>query len=164
MHLHFPLIICVVIAFLYWHSTQPCIRMKLGISYGNTPIRPPFLYASIRHNGGGLCTGSWHCHVTTITVRQLPWHTMSALSQAVWWIKQERNDKVSLDMTQVVGILTAVVVFTCLSIWTVVRVGGGLMHETKILVQEFRLKMGAGRMHEGLRMGGILWYIKSPSD
>ena len=41
---------------------------------------------------------------------------MSALSQAVWQVKQEKNDKVSLDLTQVVRIMSTAMVFTGLSI------------------------------------------------
>ena len=38
--------------------------------------------------------------------------------QAIWWIKQEKNDKVSLDMTQVAIVLVihVAMVFTGLSI------------------------------------------------
>ena len=78
---------------------------------------------------------------------------MSALSQAIWQIKWEKNNKVSLDMAQVVGVLTTVMVFTGLSIRIVV---GGLMRETKIPVQELWVKMGEEHMCEGVHMGGIL--------
>ena len=41
---------------------------------------------------------------------------MSAIPLAAWWIEQEKNDEVSLDMTQVVSVLTIAMVITGLSI------------------------------------------------
>ena len=64
-------------------------------------ICPPFLHASIRQNrGGGLCTGSWYFRVTTTTDRLWPrGRAISVLLLVVWWIKLEKNDEVSFDMT-----------------------------------------------------------------
>ena len=57
----------------------------------------PFLHASIRQTeGGGLCAGSYF-HVSVL---------ISILSLAVRWIKQEKYDKVIIDMTQVTSVLT----------------------------------------------------------
>ena len=68
-------------------------------------IRPPFLHASMRQNrGGGLCAGSWYSRVTTITDRWSPRRrAISVLLLAIWWIKLEKNDKVSFDMTYSYG-------------------------------------------------------------
>ena len=108
------------------------------------PICPLFLYASIRQNGRGTYARDHDISVWQPLPTDNPHmgeRSMPAQSQAVWWIKQEKIDKVSLDMymTQVVGVLTTSMVFTGLSIQIVVRVGGELMRETKIPVQELWL-------------------------
>ena len=113
--------------------------------------------------GGGLCTGSWHFHVTTITDQWSPrGHVMSSLSQAVWWIKQE---KVSLDIIQVVSV-------PCLLLWffTGLSYNVGRFHSQsrrgtysrdKNTCAENLAENGRGAYVQGggRRMGGILWYI-----
>ena len=69
---------------------------------------------------------------------------ISAFSLAVWWAKLEKYDKVKHNiMIQVASLL---VVFICL----MSSQRGGLIRETKLLMQELELKMeGGGLMREG---------------
>ena len=72
-------------------------------------------------------------------------------------MNQEKNDKVSLDVTLVFSVLTITTAFIGLSI-QIARFHsqsgrGGLRRETKIPVQELWLKMGGELMREG----GVWW-------
>ena len=61
-------------------------------------------------------------------------------------MKQEKNDKVSLNISQTAIVLIIAMVFTGLSIQIdfIVTVGGGRMRGSKIPVQELWLIMGGG--------------------
>ena len=55
-------------------------------------------------------------------------------------------------MIQIVSVLTTAMIFTGLStrkLDFIVRIGGGLMRETKVPVQELWLKMGGGAYVRG---------------
>ena len=62
------------------------------------------------NRGGGVCEGSIHFRVTTISDRQSPrGRAMSARTFTA--SVMEKNDKVSLDMTQVVSVLITAMIF-----------------------------------------------------
>ena len=108
--------------------------------------------------GGGLYAGSLHFRMTTITDRRMPrGRAMSVLSLTVWWANLEKNDKVRHDMTQIASLLAVATVFIDLWAPFYSQGGGGLIHETKLPMQELELKMQGGLMREGGRNRGILW-------
>ena len=77
-------------------------------------------------------------------------------------MKQEKNDKVSLNISQTAIVLIIAMVFTGLSIQIArshSHSRGGRMRGSKIPVQELWLKMGGGRIREGGRNSGILRYL-----
>ena len=77
-------------------------------------------------------------------------------------MKQEKNDKVSLNISQTAIVLIIAMVFTGLSI-QIARFHShsrrGRMRGSKIPVQELWLKMGGGRIRKGGRNSGILRYM-----
>ena len=83
--------------------------------------------------------------MTTITDRRMPrGRTISVLSLAVWWAKLEKNDKVRHNVTQIARLLAVATVF--IDLWTPFYSQGerGLIHATKLPVQELELKMQGG--------------------
>ena len=85
--------------------------------------------------------GSLHFCVTTITNPRMPrGHVIYVLSLAVWLAKLEKNDKVRHNMTQIASLLAVATVF--IGLWTLFTVReGGLIHETKLPMQELKLKL-----------------------
>ena len=85
--------------------------------------------------------GSLHFCVTTITDRRMPrGRAISVLSLAVWWAKLEKNNKVRHNVTQIASLLAVATVF--IDLWNPFYCqGGGLIHETKLPMQELELKM-----------------------
>ena len=82
------------------------------------PPPPPFVHARIGQKwGGGLCAGSLHFRVTTVTDGRMPrGRAISVLSLAVWWAKLEKNNKVRHNMTQIASLLAVATVF--IDLWT----------------------------------------------
>ena len=86
---------------------------------GSCAYAPLFCMLPLGKTRGGLLHGIATILVTTITDWRSPCGcAMPAVSQAVWW---EKNAKISLDMTQVVSVLTTAM---GLSIHFIVTVGG----------------------------------------
>ena len=93
-------------------------------------LRSPFVHASIGQKwGGGLYAGSLHFRVTTITNCRMPHgHTISVLSLAVWW---DKNNQVRHNMTQihvhVASLLAVATVF--IGLWTLFYSRGAYMRD-----------------------------------
>ena len=120
------------------------------ITIGSRKYGPPFLHTSIRQNrGGGLCAESWYFCVTTITDRQSPHgHAVSAFLLAVSWIKWEKNDKVSFDMTYSYAFKGSSIHIARFHSQSRTG-GGGVIRKTKIPVQELWLKLGGSLYTRG---------------
>ena len=130
-------------------------------------MRPPFLHASLGQNrGGGLCAGSWHFCMTTITGRRMPrGRAISAFSLAVWWLKLEKNHKVRKAITQIASVLTVTTVFvgflTLIATFYGLRRRGAYTWDKNTCVGTFTKSAGGLMRRGGGRICGTLRYYGS---